>query len=33
MLNELPPDNDSRLVQCPLGYRWIMVNGEVTSRT
>ena len=30
MLNDLPPDNDSRLVQRPRGYRWIMVNGEVT---
>ena len=30
MLYDLPPDNDSRLVQRPRGYRWIMVNGEVT---
>ncbi len=30
MLNDLPPDNDSRLVQRPRGYRWIMVNGDVT---
>ena len=29
-LYHLPPDNDSRLVQRPRGYRWIMVNGEVT---
>ena len=30
MLYDLPPDNDSRLVQRPRGYRWIMVNGETT---
>jgi N-acyl-D-amino-acid deacylase len=30
MLNDLPPNNDSRLVQRPRGYRWIMVNGDVT---
>ena len=29
-INDLPPDNDSRLVQRPRGYRWIVVNGEVT---
>ena len=29
-VNDLPPDNDSRLVQRPRGYRWIMVNGEVS---
>lgn len=29
-VNDLPPDNDSRLVQRPRGYRWIMVNGQVT---
>jgi len=27
---DLPPNNDSRLVQRPRGYRWIMVNGQVT---
>ena len=27
---DLPPDSDSRLVQRPRGYRWIMVNGHVT---
>jgi N-acyl-D-amino-acid deacylase len=27
---DLPPNNDSRLVQRPRGYRWIMVNGEVS---
>jgi N-acyl-D-aspartate/D-glutamate deacylase len=26
---DLPPDNDSRLVQRPRGYRWIIVNGQV----
>ena len=26
---DLPPDNDSRLVQRSRGYRWIMVNGEI----
>ena len=26
---DLPPDNDSRLVQRPRGYRFILVNGEV----
>jgi N-acyl-D-aspartate/D-glutamate deacylase len=26
---DLPPNNDSRLVQRPRGYRWIMVNGQV----
>lgn len=30
MVFDLPPDNDSRLVQRPRGYRWIIVNGEVT---
>jgi N-acyl-D-aspartate/D-glutamate deacylase len=30
MLYDLPPDNDSRLVQRARGYRWIMVNGDVT---
>ena len=30
MIYDLPPDNDSRLVQRPRGYRWIMVNGEVS---
>jgi N-acyl-D-amino-acid deacylase len=29
IVNDLPPDNDSRLVQRSRGYRWIMVNGEV----
>ncbi len=28
-VHDLPPDNDSRLVQRPRGYRWIMVNGKV----
>jgi N-acyl-D-amino-acid deacylase len=28
-VHDLPPDNDSRLVQRPRGYRWIMVNGQV----
>jgi N-acyl-D-amino-acid deacylase len=27
---DVPPNNDSRLVQRPEGYRWIMVNGQVT---
>jgi N-acyl-D-amino-acid deacylase len=27
---DVPPNNDSRLVQRPEGYRWIMVNGRVT---
>jgi len=27
---DVPPNNDSRLVQRPEGYRWIMLNGEVT---
>jgi N-acyl-D-aspartate/D-glutamate deacylase len=27
---DVPPNNDSRLVQRPDGYRWIMVNGQVT---
>ena len=30
MIYDLPPNNDSRLVQRPHGYRWIMVNGQVT---
>jgi N-acyl-D-amino-acid deacylase len=30
ILHDLPPDNDTRLVQRPRGYRWIIVNGEVT---
>ena len=30
MVYDLPPNNDSRLVQRPRGYRWIMVNGEVS---
>jgi N-acyl-D-amino-acid deacylase len=30
VVHDLPPDNDSRLVQRPRGYRWIVVNGEVT---
>jgi N-acyl-D-amino-acid deacylase len=29
-VNDVPPNNDSRLVQRPEGYRWIMVNGQVT---
>ena len=29
VVHDLPPDNESRLVQRPRGYRWIMVNGEV----
>ena len=31
-VNDLPPDNDSRLVQRPRGYRWIMVNGQSLSK-
>jgi N-acyl-D-aspartate/D-glutamate deacylase len=27
---DVPPNNGSRLVQRPEGYRWIMVNGQVT---
>jgi N-acyl-D-aspartate/D-glutamate deacylase len=27
---DVPPNNDSRLVQRPEGYLWIMVNGQVT---
>ncbi|MBI3304357.1 MAG: amidohydrolase family protein [Deltaproteobacteria bacterium] len=27
---DVPPNNDSRLVQRPEGYRWIMVNSQVT---
>jgi N-acyl-D-aspartate/D-glutamate deacylase len=30
VLYDVPPNNDSRLVQRPEGYRWIMVNGQVT---
>jgi N-acyl-D-aspartate/D-glutamate deacylase len=30
MIYDLPPNTDSRLVQRPRGYRWIMVNGEVS---
>jgi len=30
MIYDLPPNNDSRLVQRPRGYRWIMVNGAVS---
>ena len=30
VVNDVPPDNGSRLAQRPEGYRWIMVNGEVT---
>lgn len=30
VVNDVPPDNGARLVQRPEGYRWIMVNGEVT---
>ena len=29
VVHDLPPNNESRLVQRPRGYRWIMVNGEV----
>jgi N-acyl-D-aspartate/D-glutamate deacylase len=28
--NDIPPNNNTRLVQRPTGYRWIMCNGEVT---
>ena len=29
-LYDVPPDNGARLVQRPEGYRWILVNGQVT---
>jgi N-acyl-D-amino-acid deacylase len=29
VVHDLPPNNESRLVQRPRGYRWIVVNGEI----
>jgi N-acyl-D-aspartate/D-glutamate deacylase len=28
--NDIPPNNNTRLVQRPTGYRWILCNGDVT---